>query len=1336
MVLRIEDRIAIKEALFEILTKVKSLADFQKSWEAKREQLHQIDSIYSNEEANAEINSILDEYLKAREQAEFINSNGGLDYLKHKDGADGSGYFGHAGRPNQVGGSLPTNTVTLSMVDDFLAGFGVRKGDVVKKFGLRKDVLLTHIQNALEQGENWRGVFKSEEDYKKACELRDQMIADGVPADDKNLVKVSRATARYEFVMGAVNKIKEAGGVVEAKLKQSGKTEEEIDALLGKNVPEAESGIQAKPEPEPVKEPEAKPQPKKALELSGTNLEKAKQIINHFSKDAGGNAHAFKETGSVVKKQEVNRLGQDTISIMIKDLKEKADITNDLQKLFPNGLLNSIPSYKYNDIKKVADEFTGKKMDALKDVFNDACDDMLNRLGLIQHDGLRRLLYMQLSNLDAFRNDFLSYREKRYRNGSQFNKWYYVDIKYSKAEQLGHMESILSTVGMVKELDAYLQRKDSNYKGLSFFTSNKATVTLDDIMNNEHVKALLENLPENTKLLGEFMKAYLKGKGAFNPILDAYSWAGTERDVSDLFLNGLKYEGSISERDIKSAGDEYVSSDLKFLVNKLGTIALLDKYKTGFSFDDVADVSLDADLMEQTLNERLKVIRRDVNKNNLKYQLGEEDSIKPFLEMLHEDYGDDNDFINEHFSSKILDKINLTSDELKQAFEDYEFYGKAIFDKRTIADIKKASASGDLDALAKGYGRLLCQFDVGRFIKARAKPITVENEVKTAFSKKADDISRNTSFLEGGMVNNFGSGRSLATVEDIKKNTRMDLNNDSNYELFTKHLKGTDEILLTNFENQLTCSPDNFLDVITHPDDVGYQLHEQLDYNHHSEYNFKGMGSENRMSVFKVFDSLGDLDFDAEAGKFLNACIKDSYHFRGEDTPENIKKTFKTMVMNGSSWVGLPSLIALKKYVGDIKADKPKLDNALAEVKASLNSAGIKDDKLAEAIVSQGYCSYKYGILRQSSEYAEGKGPNGIGDDKYKPMPFFDLYDGVNLKGDLKSEHKWARDNAYAQVCYDAFKKSGFDLAHDTADNGMLAVKKSDIYADTSRISGYSDVSNSIINTSGKLHVNKDGFAKSLKTASANLKSIFPTFDDKEGIITGQQLSPTSRPKDRAKYGKTINQIEFWLDAVRGCLDKDGNEVKNYTWTAEDNQYLESAMTVGGGNYNDIKESNKFGAQSFLNIKTALSPNTDVPLYRFENMVNKYRNYDLKVGDTVDFDSQHFTWNEDFSMNCASEYFGEEQPVLFKMTGVKPFNNLEQHVGKGYNHRTGKLEPKGLVEYEGLIAGRTKIVNVSTVTLPNGKTCPCYEVEYDFDSRDTFVNLQAKEYAEKQGFYK
>lgn len=105
-------------------------------------------------------------------------------------------------------------------------------------------------------------------------------------------------------------------------------------------------------------------------------------------------------------------------------------------------------------------------------------------------------------------------------------------------------------------------------------------------------------------------------------------------------------------------------------------------------------------------------------------------------------------------------------------------------------------------------------------------------------------------------------------------------------------------------------------------------------------------------------------------------------------------------------------------------------------------------------------------------------------------------------------------------------------------------------------------------------------------------------------------------------------------------------------------------------------------------------------------------------------------------MNCASEYFGEEQPVLFKMTGVKPFNNLEQHVGKGYNHRTGKLEPKGLVEYEGLIAGRTKIVNVSTVTLPNGKTCPCYEVEYDFDSRDTFVNLQAKEYAEKQGFYK
>ena len=249
MALRIEDRIVIKEALFEILSKVKSLIAFQKAWDTKRAELHQLDSIYSNEEANAEINDILDEYLKAQEQAEFINSSGGLGYLKHKDGGDKSGYFGHAGRQGQVGGSLPTDSVTLSMVDDFLAKADIRKGDVVKVFGLRKDVLLTHLQNALEQGENWRGVFKSEEDYKKACELRDQMIADGVPDDNKDLIKLKRATMRYKWIKDAVKEIEEAGGVVEAKLEAQGKTEEEINAMLGAEEPKAEP----QPETEPVK---------------------------------------------------------------------------------------------------------------------------------------------------------------------------------------------------------------------------------------------------------------------------------------------------------------------------------------------------------------------------------------------------------------------------------------------------------------------------------------------------------------------------------------------------------------------------------------------------------------------------------------------------------------------------------------------------------------------------------------------------------------------------------------------------------------------------------------------------------------------------------------------------------------------------------------------------------------------------------------------------------------------------------------------------------------------------------------------------------------------------
>lgn len=257
----IEHRIQLKEALIDILEKAVSFIDFQNKWAEKRQTLTELDSIYSNEEANAEINDILDNYLQAQEQAEFIKANGGLGGMKHWDGSDKSGHFGHSGRPNQVGGSLLTNDVTLSMIDDGLAKVGVRKGDVVKIFGLRKDVLMTHLRNRLEQKEKWRGVFKDENAYKEAVKLRDEMKASGVADDDKQMIKLDRSIARYEFVQGLAKEVEDAGGLQEWKLKQSGKTDE----LKAVQVPTKETEPVKNEHPKVDKEPEPSPEPPKDI---------------------------------------------------------------------------------------------------------------------------------------------------------------------------------------------------------------------------------------------------------------------------------------------------------------------------------------------------------------------------------------------------------------------------------------------------------------------------------------------------------------------------------------------------------------------------------------------------------------------------------------------------------------------------------------------------------------------------------------------------------------------------------------------------------------------------------------------------------------------------------------------------------------------------------------------------------------------------------------------------------------------------------------------------------------------------------------------------------------
>lgn len=153
---------------------------------------------------------------------------------KMLDGAKGSGHFSHAGIHGKQGGSKKSKAC-ITDIDEYLSEVGVRKGQVVDVFGLRKAVLLSHVEKCMEaemRGEFWRSVFKSEDDYLEAKNLRDKMQAEN-RLQDVNFIKLNRAVNRYEFVKGAAEYIK---GKIEVSQSQGEENSSENEDVIQNNV--------------------------------------------------------------------------------------------------------------------------------------------------------------------------------------------------------------------------------------------------------------------------------------------------------------------------------------------------------------------------------------------------------------------------------------------------------------------------------------------------------------------------------------------------------------------------------------------------------------------------------------------------------------------------------------------------------------------------------------------------------------------------------------------------------------------------------------------------------------------------------------------------------------------------------------------------------------------------------------------------------------------------------------------------------------------------------------------------------------------------------------------
>lgn len=458
-----------------------------------------------------------------------------------RDGAKGSGHFKHKARPGQVGGSVKSGA-SLTDVDEYLSKVGVKKGDVVKVFGLRKDVLLNHIENCLNAGDEWwRGVFKSQEDVDKARQLKADMEANGVSKDDKAYIKVSRALARFDFVKGGAEFVK-------GKIAESQGVEPE-DVQL-ENEPSVEPTAEIPPEPiQKESEVETKEVPF-SLRFNGAG------DVNKFMSDT-------------IKNLNVNYTNNDLIMSSLHHQKERVEWFKEKGK----NLLDLIKRRKNNQsfFEKYMDLGSGR-LNTFQ-LFTDMASEQNRFLGLFE-----RYLQTGDSNLNA--NLVSSYanwdllKKFAYSTGSAFKRWR-LDEKQFETNNYGQM--FISEEGVKKEL-TFIK---------NWFNDLGIADVGEEISKRIELETNLDNVPtQNLKLIGYFGKAFdSHGIEEFLP-------TAIPTNSKSLILN---YTKGLNKQGLKIC-QSLLNKDGSFDLSKINDESLLKALKMTYVPNlSQADIKFDAE---------------------------------------------------------------------------------------------------------------------------------------------------------------------------------------------------------------------------------------------------------------------------------------------------------------------------------------------------------------------------------------------------------------------------------------------------------------------------------------------------------------------------------------------------------------------------------------------------------------------------------------------------------------------------------------------------------------------------------------------------------------------
>ena len=430
----------------------------------------------------------------------------------------------------------------------------------------------------------------------------------------------------------------------------------------------------------------------------------------------------------------------------------------------------------------------------------------------------------------------------------------------------------------------------------------------------------------------------------------------------------------------------------------------------------------------------------------------------------------------------------------------------------------------------------------------------------------------------------------------------------------------------------------------------------------------------------------------------LGKSLKDMLSFKDASEIDEFRSNISSPNLdNAMQGLAARELLETSRY---LNAVKNQIKNKVAE-RLGIDASKISDDDLwagADAVVQ--------------SAFMKGRDVHG----DWKGMKFTNAYDKLSIATDKKSQLQFALGNEALNSVLGRHGGAKIVENKQSKTTSRLFTEALDL----------DDISNEYVDTKASAEITKDGdnikvFQKVFKNLSGDLlKSVF---SNKERGAVGLSKSEISKLSRQWEDNLTWDQRYKQSGNMNNAAD---NKMVN----ADMLNSILSFMTRGGGYYNRFKEDNHYGFGSVIASASACAPKKTGFRMRFENMNNNYRNFNLKAGDTVQLDGQHFTTSEDFAHKCA-KLFGEERPIGFRMVGDSPFLDLEPHV---WHEDVDKKILKKLEEHEGLIAGFTKVKAIKTETWGD-REMQIVDLEYDWDALAKFIQLNARVFANNYNMY-